>query len=279
MPPEDLLAYKSNTYSQNGEDGVIAAIFDRIGTTTRTCCEFGAWDGVHLSNCRRLILDGWSALMIEGDPERFRLLVSCYADNPLVVCVNRFVDDGPNSLDSIMKENGIGDLDFLSIDIDGLDYEVLEALTVRPRVICIEVNAGHDPDSKTRIDGAVAQDNVGQPLRTFVEMADAKGYALVCYTGNAFFVRRDAIDGSRLPVLTGRQAYEYFLGRLSPTEREWLYLVNLGLVNPGVSFANPFLTRGALGIGALRAFRLSLRPVIFRFLRMIRRGRRGRLPA
>jgi hypothetical protein len=279
MPPDDLLACKSNTYSQNGEDGVIAAIFDRIGTTTRTCCEFGAWDGVHLSNCRRLILDGWSALMIEGDAERFRELVSCYAGNPSVACVHRFVDDGPNSLDSIMREKGIGELDFLSIDIDGLDYEIFAALTVRPRVICVEVNAGHDPESKARFGRAVAQDNVGQPLRTFVETAEAKGYALACYTGNAFFVRRDAAGGSGLPLLTGRQAYEYFLARLSVPEREWLYLVNLGLVNPYFSFANPFLARGALGISLLRAFRLSLGPRLFQLLRMIRRGRRGGSPA
>ena len=46
MERRDLLDYKSDLYSQNGEDGIIAAIFDMIGTTTKTCCEFGAWDEV-----------------------------------------------------------------------------------------------------------------------------------------------------------------------------------------------------------------------------------------
>lgn len=50
-----LLAEKSNIYSQNGEDGVIAAIFESIGAETEWCCEFGAWDRLHFSNTRRVV--------------------------------------------------------------------------------------------------------------------------------------------------------------------------------------------------------------------------------
>jgi len=151
MQSEDLLVYKSDTHSQNGEDGIIAAIFDRIGTSTKVCCEFGAWDGIHLSNCRTLILLDWSALMIEGDDQRFKDLVSSYATNPLVTCVNRFVDAERDSLGSILEACTIGDLDFLSIDIDGLDYETFETLTVYPRVICVEVNVECTPFLGPRI--------------------------------------------------------------------------------------------------------------------------------
>ena len=257
MQSEDLLIYKSDRHSQNGEDGIVAAIFENIGTTTRICCEFGAWDGIHLSNCRNLILLGWSALMIEGDDHRFKDLVSCYATNRLVTCVHKMVDAGANSLASILDACHSRDLDFLSIDIDGLDYEIFETLDVYPRVICTEVNAGHDPESETRLDRDVARNNVGQPLQVFVEIADAKGYDLVCYTGNAFFVRRDVIRKSSLAVLSSRQAYAYFLRHLSMSGKEWLYLVNLGIVNPFFQFANPFLTPAALGIHRSRAMWLN----------------------
>lgn len=257
MQSEDLLVYKSDNHSQNGEDGIIAAIFERIGTNTKVCCEFGAWDGIHLSNCRNLILLGWSALMIEGDEHRFKDLVSSFATNPSVTCVNRFVDAGVNSVASILEACNIGNLEFLSIDIDGLDYEIFETLDVYPRVICIEVNAGHNPGSETRLSRDIARDNVGQSLQVFRGIADAKGYDLVCYTGNAFFVRRDVIRKSSLPVLSSKQAYQHFLNHLPIPGREWMYLVNLGIVNPFFQFANPFLTRSALGIGKPRAIWLN----------------------
>ena len=247
MQPEDLLEYKLDVYTQNGEDGLIAAIFDRIGTTTKTCCEFGAWDGVHLSNCRNLILQGWHALMIEGNEDRFKDLVSNYATNPLVTCVNKYVDAGPHSLDKIIQTQKIDDLDFLSIDIDGLDYEIIETLSIFPRIICIEVNAGHNPVTINRIERDVAKNNIGQSLQVITKLAEKKGYELVCYTGNAFFVRRDVNRGFLLPILTSEQAYLYFLNHLTLSEKEWLFLVNLGIVEPHFRFSNPYLTGTALG--------------------------------
>ena len=47
--------HATNVHSQNGEDGVIAEILDRLPELDRWCVEFGAWDGVHLSNTRHLI--------------------------------------------------------------------------------------------------------------------------------------------------------------------------------------------------------------------------------
>lgn len=270
MQPEDLLVNKSNIYTQNGEDGIIAAIFKRIGTTTKVCCEFGAWDGVHFSNCRRLILQGWSALMIEGDEYRFKGLVSNYPTHPLVTCVNRYVDVGPNSVGTIVQKHNIGDLDFLSVDIDGLDYEILETLDSYPRVICIEVNAGHSPETETRLDRDVAKNNIGQPLQLFVKISEKKGYDLVCYTANAFFVRRDVVREFSLPILTSKQAYHYFLNHLSRSEKEWLYLVNLGIVNPYFQFSNPYLTDTALGIGASRAIWIKIKIIISESIRFLK---------
>lgn len=260
MQHQDLLEFKADVHSQNGEDGIIEALFSRIGTVTRVCCEFGAWDGIHLSNCRNLILEGWGAVMIEGDENRFRDLVANYASYPDVTCVNRWVGTGADSLDAILREHDAADLDFLSVDIDGLDSEVLEALEVRPRVICIEVNAGHDPGSAQRIDRETAADNIGQPLRVFRNVADAKGYDLVGYTGNAFLVRRDLVEEHSLRVLTAEQAYQQFLRYLPDEGKEWLYLVNLGIVNPRRRFHNRHLSRRALGIGVTRALRLRWKP-------------------
>ncbi|MDD5041831.1 MAG: hypothetical protein PHX87_00550 [Candidatus Peribacteraceae bacterium] len=53
-------------YSQNGEDGIIAAIFAKIGTTNRSCVEFGVEDGLQC-NCRYLLKHkGWTGLLMDG---------------------------------------------------------------------------------------------------------------------------------------------------------------------------------------------------------------------
>src|SRR6266576_6048041 len=72
---------RRNVYSQNGEDGVLEAIFEKIGVhhnpnhRERWCCEFGAHDGLTFSNTAHLSLHwGWSAVLIESDPVLFEKL-------------------------------------------------------------------------------------------------------------------------------------------------------------------------------------------------------------
>jgi len=271
MQQENLLTYKENVFSQGGEDGIIATIFKKIGIKSKACLEVGAWDGVRFSNCRKLILDGWRAVMIEGDPNRFNELISNFKDNPLVICVNKYIDDGIDRLDSILKEFNISNLDFISIDIDGLDYEILETLEICPRVICIEAEFGHDPRLETRVPRDIAKNNVGQPLEMFVRLAEKKGYNLVCYTGNALFVRRDTIRESSLPALSAEQAYIQRLNDLSTSDREYQYIHNLGMSSAHYKFNNPHLSRRSLGIGIFRASRLVCRERYCKYLQLPRK--------
>lgn len=255
----DLLAYKQNIFSQNGEDGIVRRIFEMIGSGSERCCEFGAWDGIHLSNCRQLILQGWKGIMIEGDVSKYRQLIQTYEGNSRVQCLHAFVDGVANKLSNVAGEAEVADLDFLSIDIDGLDYEIFESLDVRPRVICIEVNAGHNPLSRDRLPRDIAKDNIGQPLGVFSEIANAKGYGLVCYTGNAFYVRNDVLKRSGITGKSDLETYMEFLEALSVIEREWLYLVGRSVNPPYFNFCNPFLNRRDLKIPFSRQVALFMR--------------------
>lgn len=238
----DLLEYKKNIFSQNGEDGIITEIFNQIGIRYHQCCEFGAWDGIHLSNTRILILNRWGGVLIEGDPNKSLELKKNYEDRPDVVCINAMVDSDENSIDSIFRQWGIKpDLDLLSIDVDGLDYELFEEMRMRPRVVCIEVNAGHSPYIGERVDREIARDNIGQPLKYLSHVAAGKGYSLVCYTGNAFFVLDSELAGTGITKLNEVEIYQNFLQALNKEEREWLYFVNRGFVHPFYQFHNPFL--------------------------------------
>jgi len=255
-----LLAGRSDVFSQNGEDGIIAGIFDRIGIRYRRACEFGAWDGIHFCNVRRLIQEGWEAMLIEGEATRHEQLVANYLDNPKIRSECAFVDAdpaGPNSLESVFARQGLSgwvkELDFLSIDIDGLDWEILEATTLRPRLICIEVNAGHAPEVSARLPRELAQENIGQPLAVIAQIADKLGYGLLGYNGNVWLLLKEEAKAYDLTFVTPVQAYTSFLKRLKSNERTWLYLVNRGVVEPFHAFENPHLEAASLGITAPQA--------------------------
>jgi hypothetical protein len=256
---QGLLTRATNVFSQNGEDGIIEAIFSIVGVSNQLCCEFGAWNGVHLSNTRHLLLNGWRGILIESDTRRFAQLQETYRDSVRVVCINRTVDDTENNVNAVLEGAGVHEeLDFLSIDIDGEDYYVFEHMRVRPRLVCVEANAGHNADDNGLLPRDVAGRNVGQPLQAFVDVASLLGYRLICYTGNAFFLRDDLGHGCQLPALSATTAYEQFLNHLDQRSKRWLYMVNKGWVNPWYTYHNPFITHARLGMSTTEILRTHI---------------------
>jgi len=189
-----LNEYADSTYSQSGEDGIIAEILQRLESAVSLdgwCAEFGAWDGVHLSNTCKLIRErSYSAVLIEGDPDRVTDLFQNFPqENVFKVC--KFVKfDGPDSLDRIFSRTPIpSNFDVLSIDVDGADYYIFESLrSYRPKVVCIEFN----PTIPNAVDFVQAKDftvNHGSSGRALIRLARSKSYALVASTHcNLFFV-------------------------------------------------------------------------------------------
>lgn len=218
-----LLEYKRNVQSQDGEDGIIERIFSIITPKHKYCVEFGAWNGKHLSNTWNLINNhNWGGALIEGNEQRSQTLINRYQDFETVTCLNRFVGiEGDNTLDNILVEVGAPtDFDFLSIDIDGMDYFIWESLSkFRPSVLVVEFNPTV-PNDVVFVQGKSFDIHQGCSLMALIQLAKEKGYELVCSTGvNAFFVERDlfeafgiegnAIDSIHQPICDGRIFHGY----------------------------------------------------------------------
>lgn len=141
----NLNEFKNNSHSQWGEDGILARLFGEMGIDNGVFCEFGAWDGMHLSNTYALYKKGWSGIYIEGSPIKFiDLKVNITATNVDLVCA--FVrPSGEDSLDRLLEKSPVvqkaGKLDLLSIDIDSDDLAIFTSLKqIRPSVVVIEYN-------------------------------------------------------------------------------------------------------------------------------------------
>jgi hypothetical protein len=204
--PLRLIRFGRKAYSQNDEDGILLEIFNRIGTRDRRFIEFGVETGREC-NTALLLMDGWSGLWLDGSATH----VSEVRRNHAVA-----ISEGRLSIQQAMvtAENidgllgawagGAQDIDLLSIDIDGNDYWVWQAITtVRPRVVVIEYCATYPPPVEfvTAYDPAFAWDGSnyqGASLSSLEHLGREKGYALVgcAISGaNAFFVREDELNG------------------------------------------------------------------------------------
>ncbi len=182
----DLRACERGSYSQHGEDGVLERIFECIGTTNRRFVEFGAWDGVFLSNTAHLRLnEGWTGLLMEGNPEKANELVT-----------HAFVT--AENVESLFARAAVPEVfDLLSIDIDGNEYWVWRAIeNYRPRVVVIEYNVffGNEVSKTMPYDPGHVWDESyyhGASLAALRKLGREKGYTLVhteSYAPNAFFV-------------------------------------------------------------------------------------------
>lgn len=196
-----LELYGFKVYSQNDEDGIIEEIFNRIGTTNKIFVEFGVENGLEC-NSHYLLHKGWRGLWIEGNPEAFKEIFSKFF--PVIrtgqlSVVNAFITkDNINHWISTVKIGG--EIDLLSIDVDGNDYYVWQAINVvRPRVVVIEYNAKFPPNHEWKMaynenhiwDGSDWQ---GASLKALELLGRKLGYRLVGtnFTGsNAFFVRQE----------------------------------------------------------------------------------------
>jgi hypothetical protein len=203
---------KSTIHSQNGEDGIIAAIFEAIGVKSRTCVEFGAYDLYDASNVYPLWMAGWKTLLIEGNARRYHKLLADYANCPgsadlHVSFANKFVDvDGTNSLDNTLSEfNFPVDLDLVVMDVDGMEYHIWQGCKrFLPRVAIVEYNC--TIPQHIELVGAARGNDIGCSALSLAMLGQQKGYSLVaCVEWNAFFVLREYAhlfaDADNLDVL------------------------------------------------------------------------------
>jgi hypothetical protein len=232
--PKRLLRHGYKVYSQNDEDGIIAEIFRRIGTTNRSFVEFGVETGVEC-NTAKLLVEGWRGLWIEANPASVAAIRENFApfmeERKLSVTESRVSAENINSL---ITQAGLGgEIDLLSIDIDYNDYWVWKAIdVVNPRVVAIEYNAilrppmslvvPYRPDAEW--DGSNFQ---GASLEALVKLGGEKNYRIVgCSIAgvNAFFVRADLRGDRFLEPATAQEHYE--------PPRHYFHLLPSGALRP-----------------------------------------------
>jgi hypothetical protein len=192
LTPKEIRAAEESIFSQAGQDGIINLIFSQIGEGGKCFVEFGARDGLDLSNTANLELNhGWKGLLMDAEPTGR--------------CVKKEMVTKDN-INSLLDKYEIGEIDFICIDIDGNDYWIWQALNRNPRVVLIEYNSKFPNNESYAIEYNPshrweADDYYGASLLALYKLGLSKGYTLVYVVQqlDAVFVRNDLISEDYVP--------------------------------------------------------------------------------
>ena len=219
----DINNYEKKIFSQNGEDGVIEYIFNNIGFSNKIFVEFGYHH--NQNNSKNLIINhNFKGLFIDSDVP--------------ILYKNKTVDGIHYNQSWITKKNindiignyYSGNIDFLSIDVDGVDLYLLDAITiVEPRVVCIEYCASIGKDLSVTVqykdDFDRHKENkwgmyCNASLKANINVMKKKGYHFVgtVYGLNAFFIRNDC-ELNNLKKLTCEEGWQPHHGRTYESHR------------------------------------------------------------
>lgn len=209
-----LLDVEFKVFSQWGEDGIIQYLISNVPIENEVFVEFGVED-YREANTRFLLMNNdWKGLVMDGSPENIGKIKGHQISwRHHIQAVPAFITR--ENINELLVSNGIkGDIGLLSVDIDGNDYWVWEAIdVVSPRIVICEYNSILGPDRALtipykadffRTSAHFSNHYFGASLKAFYLLAQKKGYTFVgCNRmgANAFFVRNDVVGNLYVPTL------------------------------------------------------------------------------
>ncbi len=218
LPPNtDFRKVGFKVFSQFDEDGIIQYLINSLPIESKTFIEFGV-ENYEESNTRFLLLnDHWQGMVVDARASDIRYIQQdkIYWQYDLQARCAWITREDINGL---LSDAGFGkDIGLLSIDIDGNDYWIWEAIqSIRPLIVIVEYNSlfGLRPiavpykEDFERTDSHYSNLYYGASLSAFEHLAHKKGYLLLgsnVWGHNAFFVRSDIAGEFR--ELELREAY------------------------------------------------------------------------
>ena len=227
-----------NLFSTTYEDGILLYIFSLIGMTNKKCVDIGAGSITGSSVANLIINHGFKGLLIDGNPRSVKISKEYYANHPETKMVPPQAISAlvtRENVNDLLKENRFsGEIDLLCLDIDGIDYWIMDAIeTVSPRVLVVEYQDILGPKKALTVPykpnfsvgdypvNAEVNNYCGASLNAFVKLCSRKGYRLVgCNKGgwNAFFVK-NGIGEKILPAVSAESCFQSDWNKLGMEKR------------------------------------------------------------
>jgi hypothetical protein len=247
------LAYKKGHFSNFGEQKVIEKYIEQlqIFSLSQTIVDIGAGDGIHMSNTYNFFMNGWSGLGVEFDSRQSAKLSKAYKFYPNVFASRCQIT--PDNVNNLLKTYSIEkNFGILSLDIDGYDFWVLEAILTefRPCLIVSEYNEKIPPPIKFAvnfdIDFTLRHHFFGYSISKLSDLLTKFNYVLLEVEYNNVFLAPAELKGAKPIEIV--EAYQQ--GYLNRADRHEKFKPNGNLeilhsLTPeaGLEFLNKFYTK------------------------------------
>jgi hypothetical protein len=231
-PAMTLRDSEFSVFSQWGEDGILQYLLSRVPMAEETFVEFGVENYTEANTRFLLVHRNWSGLILDGSEAHIDAIKrqDIHWQHDLTA-IHAFITR--DNINELIARRFRGDLGILSIDVDGNDYWIWEAIdVVSPRIVVCEYNSvfgaqraitvPYDPKF-FRTAAHHSSLYFGASLPALCRLAERKGYVFVGCTraGNdAFFVRQDV--AGKVPVVSVEEGYVLSKYRESRDEKRRL---------------------------------------------------------
>ncbi|MEI9805547.1 MAG: hypothetical protein WDN48_15540 [Pseudolabrys sp.] len=199
--PHELRDIEFQVFSQFGDDGIIQYLVHSLPIRERTFVEFGVENYTEANTRFLLVKDKWSGLVLDGSQSNIAYIRNDSISRLFDLRAKQAFITAENINRLLADESFDGTVGLLSIDIDGMDYWVWDALdAVKPAIVVIEYNALFGPERSIVVpyDPDFAREKAhpsrlywGASLKALENLAAKKGYAFVGCNGNgnnAYFI-------------------------------------------------------------------------------------------
>ena len=140
-------------FSQNGEDGILELLRGQLKSSNRYFVEIGSADGIENNTAWLLVAERYGGIMVEGDPNlAARAQRSVIPHSIAAEAVQLFVTR--ENVAGLAARALFRDPDVFSLDIDGNDYHIANAVFgsgFRPKIFVVEYNSVFGPDRECTI--------------------------------------------------------------------------------------------------------------------------------
>ena len=231
---DEINNYEYSITSQNNEDGIINFIFKKLKISKANFVEIGF--DYYENNSLAFLRKTNKGLFIDGDDKKIFLLkniLKIIYPFKKIFFVSEFVNKkNINLLISQIYKNS-EEIDFMSIDVDGIDYYLLEELKVRPKLICVEYNFWYGKNIKCSVPynenfkWKIGSLYSGASLLALNTLLNSKGYHLIALDSacvNAFFIRDDLKKNFKIldPVKSFKEPLKYNETNINKERKELL---------------------------------------------------------
>lgn len=141
-------------FSQNGEDGILDVLRKKLKNTNRYFIEIGAADGIENNSAWLLVAEKYNGIMIEGNKKLVERANRTVIGNSIGAEIQNMFVTKESAL-NLKAMSMFLDPDVFSLDIDGNDYYIAQAIFdvgFRPKIFVVEYNSVYGPERSITIE-------------------------------------------------------------------------------------------------------------------------------